>query len=100
MKDNFTINDLNFDKCMICGSEMLIHGDFDCGKCRNGCTYWETDMHTGYSNVIVRFEKKTFYNIDFYNLNQPFLSEIAEFIDSINYWRENERYLIKIMERS
>lgn len=70
------------NKCLICNSELVLSGKILSSKnCINNC------MKISFINQRL---------MNFYIFNKPY-SGIEEIEEQINYWKENERYLAKIL---
>ncbi|MNJ90060.1 hypothetical protein D3C87_76520 [compost metagenome] len=99
MEEKFTFDGFEPKKCPICEGEMLGEDQIDYLECSNDCILYEFDPLTGNATVISNLDKKIFYNVDFFNeKKQPSVGTV-ELIKSIEYWRKNDRYLMKIMTK-
>lgn len=87
-------------ECLICGSEMKYHEvDMFCDgfKCKNNCLS-VSEIFEGTEAVGIFNDIKDYWQID-KNLRDENKELIYKQIEErINYWKESDRYLLKILE--
>lgn len=99
----------DFKKCGVCDSEMVSHNHGFILKCCNGCCNYYVDMQGG-TAVVELFGKQDEDHLFAVGLHEKNLHNNRELIEklkydeqklleSLRYWRENDRYLMKIMSR-
>lgn len=76
------------NKCLICGSDLYVNsGDVVTIKsCSNTCIV----VYIRHGHLTTMIIYKIIYSAN----------KTKEMIDKINYWKENERYLTKILDGS
>lgn len=99
----------DFSKCFICDGEMIATTEiFVTYKCKNSCCEYDIEIMVG--TVLVELfggrEQEDFFNIRYYEEHstyppsciEQFKEDEKELIEKVKYWRENDRYLMKIIE--
>lgn len=94
--------DYDFTKCAICDGEMYEYGK-EMTRCKNKCCIYDFNTDEGKTIVLVSIfnDSEIWYFVDRYkdnDLSDIYVIDNESFLKRVNYWRENERYLIKIME--
>lgn len=85
--------------CPICGTETVFDEEDDEMVCRNGCiSFYLTEYHGKIFGVIVNFDKEDISlqfpeDAKYYKIPRDFF----KLCKRIEYWRENDRYLLEIM---
>lgn len=83
--------------CPICDSTMTFFGDDADNHSRCGNKCYCKEFHYGYTKIVI-FNKEFFANYTYSSEKwEKFNKEILEEID---FWKENEKYLVKILENS
>ncbi|MNJ90052.1 hypothetical protein D3C87_76440 [compost metagenome] len=97
--------DYDFSKCPICGSKM-VDQEKHVTICKNGCCEYDFDTDSEKTLVYIVMFSEENYLINRYksnsqdNLNSATVTiDTRSFLRQIDYWRENNRYLMKIMGR-
>lgn len=93
--------DYDFTKCPICESKMVRYNDEEL-RCRNGCCKYDIDVNEAGTLVLAFVFNEGSYLLDKYKQDYDCDNyigiETEGFLRKIDYWRENDRYLVKIME--
>lgn len=91
--------EIDKEKCLICSGEMRIINppDNGCVVCINGCTAYLFGSKTNtVIFVSLRFDNRK--KDDNYSYTIP--DEVEHLQRRVNYWKENDRYLLEILGRS
>lgn len=91
--------------CPICSSNMIKNTSFFSKinmKCKNGCYRFFILKPTPKGNQIAHFFVFEIHSEFLFNSPCNPIKSFYEcqIIEKINYWKENERYLLKLMESS
>lgn len=88
--------DYDIKKCPICHNDMINHEfTYVPTECRNGCFY---RFYHPSGTIIIKIFDEEFVHVSGYSLHKEKLHN--EILDKIEYWKENDRYLLKILELS
>lgn len=82
------------DKCLICGKEMIRDSRVSY-QCKNGCYVWFNTSITKGVRVFDEMITQSSYTAREWELSDEKKIEVTK---RINYWKEKDRYLIKLLE--
>lgn len=93
--------DYDFSKCAICDGVMYEYG-LEMTRCKNKCCIYDFDTDERKTIVFVYIfnDSEICYFVDRYkdnDSNSGFLVDNESFLKIVKYWRENERYLMRML---
>lgn len=93
------MNYFSLEDCPICGSKMNCYEDLDYieYKCKNSC-FSISNLYENCDTITIFNDREDYWHIDknySFKIKELMYKHIEK---KIEYWKENNRYLLKILE--
>lgn len=88
----------DFSNCFICGSDMTKSMNPLWTLCKNGCCEYEIYQLGEYVRVQLFNESACYFYVGLHEKTKLGKQDEGRLLKEIKYWKEDERYLAKIMQ--